>query len=313
MKILILGSNGFFGKAITNVLKKNKKNKILVLTKSKDFDFINLNKLEKYYLKTQPKVIINCAGYGGSLHYFAKKPADTLDSLKIYLNIYKATEKIKIKPKIINCLANCVYPANQNFQDEKKWDEGKVHDSVYTTGNIHRFRYLISRAWSEQYKVKSINLIFGGLYGPGDHFIKERLHAFNGIILRMIKSKIKKEKRFKIFGSGKPIREWIYIKDAAKAIEIATKINENILDPINITNNFSISINKIAEVVKNQLKYDGELFNDKSYMDGDLIKRLSKQSIRYKKYFSNLKYTKLKLSISQTINYYKNNIEKIEK
>ncbi len=311
MKILILGSNGFFGRAIKNRLKLNKKNKILVLTKSKNFDFTDLNKLEKFYLKNKPEIIINCAGYGGSIHYFAKKPADTLDSVRMYINIYKASDKLTKKPKIINCLANCVYTANQNYQREKKWDDGKVHDSVYTTGNIHRFRYLISRAWNEQHNVKSINLIFGGLYGPGDHLDENRLHAFDGIILRMIKAKKKQEKKFKIYGSGKPIREWIYIDDAAKAIEIATRINQNIIDPINVTNNFSISINKIAKIAKDELGFNGKLFNDKTYIDGDLIKRLAKQSKRYKKYFSKLKFTNLKLSISKTVDYYYDSLKKI--
>ena len=99
----------------------------------------------------------------------------------------------------------------------------KVHDSVYTTGNIHRLRYLISRAWFEQHNVKSINLIFGGLFGPGDHLEDDRLHAFDGIIFRMIQALKKNSKTFKIYGSGKPIREWIYIDDAVKAIEIALK------------------------------------------------------------------------------------------
>ena len=308
MKIIILGSNGFFGRAINQQLKKNKKNKIWLLTRSKNFDFENITKLEKSYLKIKPDLIINSAGYGGSIHNISKKPADILNSIKMYINIYKATEKLKKKPKIINCLCNCVYGANQNYQNEKKWDHGKVHDSVYTTGNIHRIRYLISRAWFEQFKIKSINLIFGGLFGPGDHLNDKRLHAFDGIVLRMVRAKKNNDKNFKIYGSGKPIREWIYIDDAAKAVEISLNIKQNILDPINITNNFSISINKIAKLVKTELGFSGKLINDIKYIDGDLVKRLSKQSSRYKKYFSKLKYTSLKLSVLKTLEYYKKNI-----
>ena len=81
--------------------------------------------------------------------------------------------------------------------------------------------------------------------------------------------------------------EWIYIDDAAKAVEISLNIKQNILDPINITNNFSISINKIAKLVKTELGFSGKLINDIKYIDGDLVKRLSKQSSRYKKYFLN--------------------------
>ena len=309
MRIIVLGSNGFFGRSIADKLKKNKNNKIFLVSKSKNIDLVDLNKIEKFYLKTKPDLIINSAGYGGSIHHIANYPAKILDvHINMYINIYKATSKLTKKPKIINCLCNCVYTANQKYQNEKKWDHGKVHDSVYTTGNIHRLRYLISRAWYEQYGISSINLIFGGLYGPGDHLESDRLHAFDGIIYRMVNAQKSNTKTFKVYGSGKPIREWIYIDDAAKAIEIATKIKECILDPINITNNFSISVNSIAKIAKKKLKFQGKLINDLNYKDGDLIKRLSKQSDRYKKYFSKLKYTNLEKSISKTLAYYKKHV-----
>ena len=80
MKIIILGSNGFFGNAIANQLKKNKKNKIFLVSKSKNIDLVNLNKIENFYLKVKPDVIINSAGYGGSVHYVAKHPAEILDT-----------------------------------------------------------------------------------------------------------------------------------------------------------------------------------------------------------------------------------------
>ena len=124
----------------------------------------------------------------------------------------------------------------------------------------------------------------------------------------MVRAKKNNDKNFKIYGSGKPIREWIYIDDAAKAVEMSLNIKQNILDPINITNNFSISINKIAKLVKKELGFSGKLINDIKYIDGDLVKRLSKQSSRYKKYFSKLKYTSLKLSVLKTLEYYKKNI-----
>ena len=135
------------------------------------------------------------------------------------------------------------------------------------------------------------------------------MHAFDGIIFRMIQALKKKSKTFKIYGSGKPIREWIYIDDAVKAIEIALKIKSPIINPLNVTNNYSISVNKIAKTAKQLINFKGKLFNDLSYKDGDLIKRMAKQTKIYKKYFNKLKFTPINISILKTLKYYLKNVE----
>lgn len=303
--ILVLGSSGFFGKSIVLKLKKNKKYKVFGISKSQNLDLTNLSKTKKFFKKIKPDVIINCAGQGGSVHFVAKNPAKIMnENIMMYLNIYEATKSLKNNPTIINSICNCVYTGKKKFQNEKKWDEGKVHPSVYTTGNIHRLRYLISKAWYEQYKVKSINLIFGSLFGPGDHLEDDRLHAFDGIILRMTRAHKKKQKKFTIYGSGRPIRECIFIEDAVKAMEIAIKFKSSIIEPINITNNFNISIQKIAKMAKNKIGFKGKLVNNLTFPDGDIYKRMALQSSRYKKYFYKLKYSSINQSIEKTIDYY---------
>ena len=119
----------------------------------------------------------------------------------------------------------------------------------------------------------------------------------------------KNSKTFKIYGSGKPIREWIYIDDAVKAIEIALKIKSPIINPLNVTNNYSISVNKIAKTAKHLINFKGKLINDLSYKDGDLIKRMAKQTKIYKKYFNKLKFTPINISILKTLQYYLKNVE----
>ena len=305
MKILILGSKGFLGNALKLKLLTVKKYKIFEISKSLNIDLTNYKKSYTYISRVKPDVIINCAGYGFSLHYISKHPSAILkNDISMHLNIYKIAEKLKKKPKIINILCNCSYPGGKKIQKENEWDTNKVHDSVYVPGNIHRLRQIISKASFEQYKIKSINLLIGGLFGPGDHLDENRLHAFDGIICRMSKAKKIKSKEFKVFGSGKPVREWIYIDDVVKAIVIALKINDPILNPINITNNFTLNINNIAKKVKFLLNYKGKIVNDLNYKDGDLIKKMDKQSKNFKKYFSELKFTDLKFSIVQTIKYY---------
>jgi GDP-L-fucose synthase len=307
-KIIILGSNGFFGKAIFDKLKKISKYKVFQASKSINLDLTNYKKVEIFFKKIKPDIVVNSAGHGGSVHYVYRHPTEILDqNINMYINIYKASKILKKKPSYINCLCNCVYSGYQKTQNEKYWDSYKVHNSVYTTGNIHRLRYIISRAWNEQFGIKSINLIYGGLFGPGDHLDDDRLHALDGIILRMVKAHKKNEKNFTIYGSGKPVREWIYIDDAVKTIERAINLNTSIIEPINITNNLTLSVQNIAKIAKNILGFKGVLINDLSFEDGEIIKKMSKQSQRYKKYFSKIKFSNINQSIRKTVEYYLKN------
>ncbi len=194
MKIIILGSTGFLGTALTKKLKRNSLFKIYELSKSKNIDLRNLNKARKFILKKKPQVIVNCAGNSYSVHHIAKNPSNILkNDLQMHLNIYKIAEELKVKPKVINLLCNCAYPGNKKIQNENNWDGDKVHKSVYVPGNIHRFRQIISKASFEQFGIKSINLLIGGLFGPGDYLDEKRLHALDGIIYRMTLAKKKKD------------------------------------------------------------------------------------------------------------------------
>lgn len=303
-KILVVGSTGFLGTSVVNFFK-NKKIDVLGVSRSTGYDFVNYDACLKLIKKFRPTIIINCAGIGGRVHVLKKIPATIFENnLLVTLNLYKSAAFLKSKVKIINCLCNCGYPKNIKIQREDFWDQGSVHESVYTVGTVHRLKSIIGKAWFEQFGIQTINIIFGGLFGPGDYQDEGRLHALDGIIFRMLKAKQKKESIFKIFGSGEPVREWIFIEDALKAIITATKIKENIINPINITNNLSLSIKQIALIVKTIIRYKGKFYFDKSYSDGEKIKKMSNQSKRYLRFFGNIKYSNFRNSILKTIKYY---------
>ena len=111
-----------------------------------------------------------------------------------------------------------------------------------------RTLYFISKAYFDQHKIKSINLMFPSIYGPGDSLDPYKTHAMNGIIIRALKNKINKKKTFEIWGSGKPLRNWLYIDDAVNSIMFF--INEKITNqmPINVVNEKAISIKRLLKL-----------------------------------------------------------------
>ena len=305
--ILVLGGTGFIGSKIVNKLKKKFNVKNASLTSG--IDLRNDNILSKYLKNKRIDLIINCAAHVGGLNYIKKRKADIVsDNLKIYLNLYSSLKKLKNKPKIINLISNCVYPANQKLQKEKKIFNGEIHDSVEPFGLPKLVLMKISKFFFEQYFIKSFNLILPNAYGPGDHIDTEKSHALNGIIVRMIKHQREKKKKFEIWGSGKPKREWIFVDDVSKLIFLIINKKEISFDfdNLNFAQNKSYSINSIAHKVKKTLKFKGKLVNNKNFQDGALLKQLDNKA--FKKRFKNFKFTDFTKGLEQTVKFYKKTI-----
>ena len=302
-QIILFGANGFLGKNLAQILPKG----TLMPSKQKvDLrNFIQTKNFLKKIKKNNEIVIINCACHVGSVHYGSKYLADIIyDNTIISLNLYKACSELKNKVKIINPFANCSYPANSNIQNEKNWLLGNVHESVISYGSYKRFLYALSKAFYKQYHIISINWMFGGGFGPNASKNENKEHALNGIILRMIKAKKENAKNFVVWGSGKPIREWVYIKDMAKILKQSIHKTEQIY-PINFGQKKGYSIKKTAKIIKKILKYNGNLVFDKTKKDGDRKKVLDNKN--FKKKIKNFKFTPFEKGVMETIKFYLKN------
>jgi GDP-L-fucose synthase len=134
---------------------------------------------------------------------------------------------------------------------------------------------------------------------------EQKTHAMNGIIMRMIKAKKNKDKEFVVWGSGSPIREWIYMPDMANIIKKIVE-NEmfNLPNPINIGQEEGISIIDSVNQVKNILDCDINIVKDTTKQDGAPIKVLGKK--QFQKHFKDFKFTNYNEGITNTIKYYKN-------
>lgn len=298
--VILIGSTGFLGKNI-----KQKFGRGIICPSKKQLNLKSSNSIFKFlnkYKKYKELKIINCACHVGNVHYGSKYPADIVyDNAIMSLNLYKVCSKIKNKITIINPFANCSYPEKTLIQKEKNWLNGSPHFSVLSYGSYKRFLYAISDAFYNQYNIQSINWMFGGGYGPGASMNENKEHALNGMILRMIKSKVRGDREFTVWGSGKPIREWVYIGDMAKILKKSINMKKQIY-PINFGQKRGYSIKATAKIIKEELKFKGLLVFDKSKQDGDYKKILENKL--FKKMFSEFKFTSLRNGIVKTIKYY---------
>ena len=128
-------------------------------------------------------------------------------------------------------------------------------------------------AISKQYGHKVIDLMPTNLYGPNDNFSENESHVIPGLITRMHRAKIENKEKFKVWGTGTPLREFLYIDDLAGAIEFM--ILENVKPGLyNVGSNEEISIKDLVDEIKNVVEFSGEIVFDNTKPDGNPRKLL---------------------------------------
>ncbi len=303
MNILVLGSTGFIGKNLVDQLKKQKHN-VTTAERSSNVDIRNYDQILQKIKDCNPQIIYNLASHGGSVHYVKSKPAEVYhDNVQMGLNLYKAVAEVNNKIKIIQPFSNCSYPGDSDIQKENQWLRGDVHPSVFSFGNSKRSIYCISKCYNQQFDINTVNMLFPNTYGPGDSEDPNHTHALNGMIIRMLQAKKDNKKDFVIWGTGKPVREWLYIDDFIKALIMGLQV-ENMIEPINVAQEKGYSIFESAKIIKKSCNFEGNLIFDESYTDGDPIKIMGKE--KFTNYFSDFIFYNHEQGIKNTVLYYQN-------
>lgn len=300
--VVVLGGEGFLGSHVMNLLRKKGYDPISISRRS-GVDSRNFDSLFKALKKAKPNGIINCAAHVGSVHYAIEFSADMIhDNILLVTNLYQAVLRACPKAKIINPISNCSYPGDANTHYEPDWEKGAVHESVLAYASTRRLIYSLARCYANQYNIHSVNWLVANAYGPGDNVDPNKVHALNGIIIRLLKAQQKNEKEFEIWGSGKPTREWVYIEDVAKMLVDSLNMEDQIY-PLNLAQNKAYSITEIAQIVAKILHYDVKFVFNTKYADGAPFKVLDDRQFRKK--FPSFIFTSLDTGIKETVKYYK--------
>ncbi len=280
MKVLILGSNGLVGTSVKNVLEKNPNIKELICATRNDADLFNFEETKELIENSKPDIMINAAAkVGGIYANNSKRTEFILENLKINVNILEASIPFS-NMYIINLGSSCIYPLEaENPIKEESVMSGRLEptNSPYAMAKLTAIE--IGDALSNQYGHKVLNLMPTNLYGPFDNFSENDSHVIPGLIAKMHKAKEQKAKEFKIWGTGKPLREFLYVDDLSKAIEylIFNKPEESLL---NIGSGIEITIYDLAKKIKEVVDFDGQLDFDSTKPDGNPRKLLDSTTIK---------------------------------
>lgn len=303
-KIFIPGGNGFLGKRVVTKLKQ-KGISFVSLSLRDGADFRDATQTRALFEKERFDAVINCAAFVGGIQWGYEKPGELFyNNILMLTNLMESSRLTGVK-RFANPISNCSYPGHltKDFKEEEWWD-GPLHESVMVYGFARKASWVQSWAYYKQYGFETINLILPNMYGPGDHFDESRSHALGALIMKFVEAKRNNEPQVVVWGTGKPIREWLYVDDGADILINALEIDHT-PEPINIGVGEGISILDLARIIRETVGYQGKIILDKSRPDGAPHKTMD--NTRLKEVFNWTPPTTLREGIEKTVKWYIDN------
>lgn len=298
--ILVTGFTGFLGKRVCRQLE-TKNIPYLGISRQTGLDLRDRQATLDFFERNKPTQVLNCAAFVGGIQFGYKHSAELFhNNLQMTLNLLEAAHRCKVQ-RIVNPISNCAYPGAATFFKEDEFWDGPLHESVMVYGFVRKASWVGAWAYAKQYELDVINLILSNMYGPEDHFEEERSHALGALIMKIVRAKKTGQKQVVVWGSGKPVREWLHVDDGAEAMVRALTVPPT-LAPINIGVGKGISIFDMASLIKELVRYDGELILDPSKPDGAPYKTVD--GSRGAKHFDWSPKRDLKQGVADTIQWY---------
>jgi len=267
MKIFLAGHKGLVGSAIyRKLIEKNYKN-IIIIDKKK-LNLLNQNSVFKFIKEKKPDVVIIAAARVGGVYHNNIHGADFIyENLQIQNNLIHGSFKNKVK-KIIFLGSSCIYPKKSKQPIKEKYLlTGKLEETnePYAIAKIAGVK--MCEAYNRQYKTNYICIMPSNAYGPNDNYHSLNSHFFPALIKKAHECKIKNKKIFELWGTGKPLRELIYVDDVADACVYFMK--KNIKETlINIGTGKDMRIRDYAKFLIKKLNLKVKIKYNKKKPDG---------------------------------------------
>ena len=266
-KIYVAGHRGMVGSAIVRCLEKNGFNNIVTATSS-ELDLRSQEQVNRFFEKETPEYVFLAAAKVGGIHANNTYPAEFLyDNLMIESNIIHAAHKNKVK-KLLFLGSSCIYP---------KFAEQPIKENSLLTGTLEETNeaYAIAKiagiklcqAYHKQYGSRFISAMPTNMYGFGDNYHPENSHVLPALLRRFHEAKVEQKSEVKIWGSGKPLREFMFSDDLADACFYLMQNYEN-PELVNVGTGEEVSIFELATRIKEVVGFEGEITFDSTKPDG---------------------------------------------
>jgi len=278
-KIYVAGHLGLLGSALVKSLKAGGYNNLVVRT-HKELDLTNSDKVNEFFQEENPGYVFLAAGLTGGIFASRNYPATFMSvNITIQNNVFIAAQKFSVK-HLVFYGSSCVYPRQcpqPIKEDYLLTGELEKTSDAYAIAKISGIK--ACEAYNNQYKNNIfIALVPNSMYGPNDNFDPVTSHVLSGLIGKLHYAKMENKDSVTLWGSGKPMREFVFSEDVARASIFAVNNLAKLENKhYNVGSGFDISIMDLAYMIAGVVGYTGKISWDTDKPDGVFRKFLDSE------------------------------------
>jgi len=278
--IYVAGHRGLVGSAIMRQLAAQGYKNILTRSHS-ELDLVNQAQVQAFFDQQKPEYVFLAAAKVGGIHANNTYPAEFIyQNMMIEANIIDAAYQSGVS-RLLFLGSSCIYPravAQPMREDALLTDILEPTNEPYALAKIAGIK--LCESYNRQYGTDYRSVMPTNLYGQGDNFHMENSHVIPAVMRRTHEAKMRGDTQVTVWGSGKPMREFLHVDDMASACLYVMMLDQDIyqantepmLSHINVGTGIDCSIKEMAETVKKVVGFEGELVFDHTKPDGAMRK-----------------------------------------
>jgi GDP-L-fucose synthase len=293
-KIYIAGHRGLVGSAIVRQLESRGFSNLLMRT-HKELDLTNQAEVKNFFTQEKPDYVILAAAKVGGIHANNTYPADFIyQNVMIEANVINSAYENKVK-RLLFLGSTCIYP---KAVEQPMREDALLTDVLESTNEPYALAKIagikLCESYNRQYSTDFRSVMPTNLYGINDNFHPENSHVIPALMRRFYEAKVNGDAEVVVWGTGKAMREFLYVDDMAEASLFVLELDEQtyqantkpMLSHINVGTGRDITIREMAETMKQVVGFKGELTFDTTKPDGSPrklidVSRLSNMGWKY--------------------------------
>ncbi len=281
-KIYIAGHNGMVGSAIVRNLRK--KGFVNIITRSSsELDLTNQQDTHGFLQEERPDYVVISAAKVGGIYANNSYPAEFIyQNLMIETNLIHGSYLAGVN-QLLFLGSSCIYPKDSLQPIKEEYLLGGILEETnepYAVAKIAGIK--LCESYNRQYDTDYRSIMPTNLYGSNDNFHSKNSHVIPALIQKFHKAKVNNNSSVEVWGSGKPMREFLHVDDMADASVFIMSLDKNklkkevipMLSHINIGTGIDISIKNVAKIIREVVGFDGEIVFNTEMPDGTKRKLL---------------------------------------
>jgi GDP-L-fucose synthase len=303
MRLLVTGSNGLVGSAIRELNPDN-----VEFISREDADLTDFPTSEILFKKYSPTHVIHLAAEVGGIGGNISNSGDYFrNNILINTNVLEISRRVGVT-KLISFMSTCVFPDESTYPlTIEQIHNGPPHPSNFSYAYAKRMLDIQSKAYRKQWGLDYQILVPTNIYGPNDFWNLQEGHVVPSLIHKIYLAKQNKE-ILNVWGTGAPLREFVYAEDIGKLALWAVQEYDNV-DPLILSSGIEVPIRELVTTIARLMNFSGEIFFDSTKPDGQYRKPSDSETLR--NHLPDFEYLPLEEGLRKTILWFESNYPNI--